>query len=132
MGIDGGIVITADEMHVIVINLFAMVRHIENDGFLLFKPADNLIHDGVVIEQGVIVISKNLTLLGTQFWPVVVIAFPFHFRFRTAGAIIQMLALEVENDKVVVGVFTLQLVEILEQSLVKIAQLGIAGVEHSL
>ena len=109
-----------------------MVGHIEHDGFLLLKTADDLIYDRVVVEQGIIVVGQSLTLLGIEFRTVVVVTRPAHLRFRATGAVIYMLSFQVEDDEVVVGVLVLQPVVIAEQSFVEVTQFCIAGVEHRL
>ena len=119
-------------MNVIVVYLFAVVRRIEHDSLLLLKTADNLIHDGIVIKQGVIVISQPLALFGIEFRTIIVVASPAHFRFRTTGAVVHVLSFQMEDDEVVVGILGFQPIIVTQQSLVEITQFRISRVKHGL
>ena len=55
-GIDVGRVETTEEVHVAFITLLAMVGNIDHDGLALFEALHDLIHDGVVIEDGVVIV----------------------------------------------------------------------------
>ena len=132
VGINLGSMIAADEVNIVVVHLLAVVGNIEHDGLLLFEATDNLVDDGVVVEQRIIVPCQALPFGGIQLRAVVVVGLEFHLRLRTAGAVIHMLPLQMEDNQIMRGVLGLQAVVVVQKTFVEIAELIVAGIEHSL
>ena len=130
-GIDVGRVETTEEVHVAFITLLAMVGNIDHDGLALFEALHDLIHDGVVIEDGVVIVGQDAALPRVEvgFDVYVIVALEMFAVFRTALSVDHMLANEVEDGEVMVTLLRLQLVIVFEQALVEDMQLVVARVK---
>ena len=122
---------TAEEVHIAFVALLAMVGYVYHDGILVLKLLHNLRNDRVVIQNGVVVVGKCLSLAGVEvrLKLLVVVALKVLAVLRRALAILHVLTEEVEDNEVVVAVLVLKLLIVAQQSVVKLVQLRVAGVK---
>ena len=62
-----GRMVAADETAVLLIAFLPMIRHVDDNSVLVAIALDNLVDHGVIIESGIIIITKHLTLARGQF-----------------------------------------------------------------
>ena len=130
-----GGVVAADEATVFLVALLAMVGHIDDDGIFLLESLHDLCHDGVVVEGGVVVMTQYLALGIGQLWALVFVAAcpELSLALAIAQLVVHVLAHQMENGKIMVGLVLFQTVIIIfQQSIVQRMQLGISVVELQL
>ena len=100
---------SAEEVHIALVAFLAMVGNIEHNGIVVLKLLHYLGHDRVVVEYGIIVVGKYLTLAGVEIWleflvvvAVEVLAIPWR-----ALTICHMLTQKMEYDEIVFAVLSL-------------------------
>ena len=64
--VDVGGVVAADETTVALVALLSMVGHVDDDGILLGISLDDLRHNGIIVEGGIVVMTQHLALLVGQ------------------------------------------------------------------
>ena len=107
-----------------------MVGHIDDEGVLVGKLLSDGCHDGVVVEDGVIVVGHDEPLLRRQVRTVVHRSPQVLARFLgIAGLVNQVRSHQMEDDQVVLLVLALQTVVLLEHAFVELVKTGIAGIE---
>ena len=114
-----------------------MVWHIDDDGVLLGISLHDLCHDGVVVQGGIVIITKHLALLDVQLWSLVFITACPETSLLLAVTILvaHMLTHQVEDGEVVLAaVFRcLQLVVVvIEQTVIEGMKLGVAAIKLQL
>ena len=54
--------IAADETAIVFITFLAVVGHVDDDGIFFLVATDDLVHDRVVVEHGIVVLTQHFTL----------------------------------------------------------------------
>ena len=133
--VDVGRVVAADEATVFLVAFLTMVGHIDDDGIFLLESLHDLCHDGVVVEGGVVVMAQYLALGIGQFRTLVFVAAcpELSLILAIAQLVVHVLAHQMENGEIMVGLVLFQTVIIIfQQSIVQRMQLGVSVVELQL
>ena len=95
--------VAADEAAAGLVALLAVVGHVDHDGVLVLKLAHDGVHHRVVVDHGVVVVGHDAALAVVEVGAALLVGLGAKHAavVGAAGAVVHVLAYEVEDDEVV-------------------------------